>query len=168
MSWDAIAAIGEVVGAAAVVASLMYVAVQIRGDAQVRRLEAIHTQSEAFNGFFRSIASDIEVGEIYFQGIRDFHSLEGARVPRFSALMGYLFRLFENQFYQRNEGHLDRRVWEGFEAPMDDIIAYPGVKDWWKTRRHWYSQEFQSFIAGKIEKGRPPSMYRELSNLEHG
>ena len=161
MNWDAIGAVGEVVGAAAVVASLIYLASQIRADARARMLEAIHIQSEAFNGFLHTVASDNEVGEIYFQGIRDFNSLDGSRVPRFSALMCHLFRVFEDQFYQQNEGHLDQRVWQGFEGPMNDIIAYPGVKDWWKTRSHWYSQEFQSFITGKIEKERRPSMYRE-------
>jgi len=161
LNWDAIGAIGEVVGAAAVVASLMYLASQIRADAQARRMEVIHTQSEAFNEFLHTVASDTDVSEIYFQGIRDFHALEGARVPRFSALMCQLFRVFEDHYFQYNEGHLDQRVWQGFEGPMDDIIAYPGVQEWWKTRCHWYSREFQSFITGKIEKGRRPSMYRE-------
>jgi len=161
VNWDAIGAIGEAVGAAAVVASLMYVASQIRADAQARRMEVLHTQSAAFNEFLHTLAGDADASEIYFQGIHDFHALEGARVPRFSALMGQLFRVFEDHYFHHNEGHLDQRVWQGFEGPMDDIIAYPGVQDWWKTRCHWYSREFQSFITGKIEKGSRPSMYRE-------
>ena len=67
MNWDAIGAIGQVVGAAAVVASLLYVASQIRADALARRLEAIHRQSEADAQFARAIANSNEVGELYFQ-----------------------------------------------------------------------------------------------------
>ena len=145
------------------VASLLYVASQIRADALARRLEAIHRQSEADAQFARAIFNSNEVGELYFQGIRDFYALEGAQVARFSSLMVQLFRMFEDQFFQQNEGHLDQRVWQGFEGPMNDMIAYPGVQDWWKTRCHWYSQEFQSFIAGKIEKARRPSMYGETT-----
>jgi hypothetical protein len=64
-------------------------------------------------------------------------------------------------FYQKLEGHLDLRVWRGFEAPMRDIIAYPGAKAWWQSRSHWFSREFQEFIDGLARAAPGPSMYRE-------
>ncbi len=41
MNWDAIGAIGEIVGTAAVVASLLYLAVQTRSNARSLRAKAI-------------------------------------------------------------------------------------------------------------------------------
>jgi hypothetical protein len=161
LNWDAIGAIGEAVGAAAVVASLLYVASQIRADSRARRIEATHVQIEAFSAYLRMLASNNDVAELFLLGIRDFHSLSGAQVVRFSSLLGHLYRIFEDIFYQRAEDNIDARVWRGFEGPMGDIIAYPGVQDWWKTRCHWYSQEFQQFIAAKVESARPPSLYGE-------
>ena len=161
MNWDAIGAIGEAVGAAAVVASLLYLASQIRAEARTRRSEALHAQAEAFSVFLHTLSTNHDLAEIYLIGIHDFHSLRGVQVPRFSALLGHLYRIFEEFFYQRAEGSIDPRVWRGFEGPMDDIIAYPGVQDWWKTRCHWYSQEFQEFIAAKVESNNTPRMYRD-------
>jgi hypothetical protein len=60
--------------------------------------------------------------------MRDFKSIQGADLPRFSALMDHLFRIYEDMYYQKLEGHLDLRVWRGFEAPMRDIIAYSGAQ----------------------------------------
>ena len=37
MNWEAIGAVGEAVGAAGVIISLLYLAVRIRGDARARR-----------------------------------------------------------------------------------------------------------------------------------
>ena len=93
--------------------------------------------------------------------MRDFASIQGAELPRFSALMDHLFRIYEDMYYQKLEGHLDLRVWRGFEAPMRDIIAYPGAKAWWQSRSHWFSREFQEFIDGLASAAAPPSLYRE-------
>ncbi len=45
MNWDAISAIGEIVGAAAVVVSLLCLAVQIRDPNRQARLLAMHDMS---------------------------------------------------------------------------------------------------------------------------
>jgi hypothetical protein len=60
--------------------------------------------------------------------------MKGASLMRFSSLMDYLFRIYEDMYYQHVEGQLDPRVWGGFEAVMRDIVAYPGIP------RHWFSQ----------------------------
>ena len=76
VNWEAIGAIGEVVGAAGVIASLLYLAVQIRGDARAKRATTVHQQSEAFRSFLKMIATDDELGSIYLRGLRDFESLD--------------------------------------------------------------------------------------------
>jgi hypothetical protein len=107
------------------------------------------------------LAENAEFGDLYYRGMRDFESIQGADLPRFSGLMDHLFRIYEDMYYQNLEGHLDPRVWRGFEAPMRDIIAYRGAQAWWRTRSHWFSKEFQDFIDGLARAAKPPSLYRE-------
>ena len=123
----------------------------------------MRTMSDAFNQWLQSLAENAEFGDLYYRGMRDFESIQGADLPRFSALMDHLFRIYEDMYYQKLEGHLDLRVWRGFEAPMRDIIAYPGAQAWWRTRCHWFSSEFQEFIDGLARTAPSPSMYREPS-----
>ena len=33
---------------------------------------------------------------------------------------------------------------------MADIIAYPGVQQWWLTRKHWYTDEFRGVVEAVI------------------
>jgi hypothetical protein len=39
----------------------------------------------------------------------------------------------------------------------------PGVQAWWKTRSHWYSDQFRALIEKKIAEGREPTMYGEAT-----
>ena len=42
---------------------------------------------------------------------------------------------------------------------MSDVIAYPGVQEWWKTRRHWHTEEFGRVVDAIIAKGDEPKAY---------
>lgn len=161
MNWEAISAIGQIVGAIGVIISVIYLAQQIRSNARQTRLASMRSMSDAFNQWLQSLAENSEFGDLYYRGMQDFASIQGADLPRFSALMDHLFRIYEDMYYQKLEGHLDPRVWRGFEAPMRDIIAYPGAQAWWRSRSHWFSREFAEFIDGLARAASPPALYRE-------
>lgn len=161
MNWEAIGAVGEVLGAAGVIVSLLYLAVQIRGDARSKRAAAVHDQSNAYRDFLQMIASDAELADIYHRGLQDFGSLEAGDLVRFTSALGSLFRVFDEAYFQWKEGHLDDPVWHGFEAPMADMMAYPGVRDWWATREHWYSEPFRELIEVKMASAGAPEIYGE-------
>jgi len=163
MNWDAIGAVGEAVGAAGVIISLLYLAVQIRGDARAKRATMTHAQSQANAGFASILATGPEVAELYSRGVQDFAVLRGAELIRFSALMIHMFRLYEDQFFQWTEGDFDPHVWHGLDAAISDFCSLPGLQAWWKTRSHWFSEQFQALIEGKIAEGRTPAMYGEAT-----
>src|SRR5437763_8298317 len=148
MNWEAISAVGQIVGAAGVIISVIYLAQQVRSNARQTRLASMRSMSDAFNQWLQSLAENAEFGDLYYRGMRDFESIQGPDLPRFSALMDHLFRIYEDMYYQKLEGHLDLRVWRGFEAPMRDIIAFLVELARWSTRGHWFSSEFQGFIDG--------------------
>jgi hypothetical protein len=64
-------------------------------------------------------------------------------------------------YYEHLEGQLDNRMWEAFEAIMRDINSYSGIQAWWRTRSHWFSQQFGQFIAERQAAAGPPSLYGE-------
>src|SRR5881396_1727674 len=78
--------------------------------------------------WLRQLTEHPQLSELYYRGIHDFESLEGADLVRFGTLLTQLFHIYDEIYYQQLEGHLDPRVWRVAEAPMRDINAYPGVK----------------------------------------
>jgi hypothetical protein len=110
MNWEAISALGQIVGAIAVVVSVIYLALQVRSNARQMRLASMRSMSDAFNGFLQGLAGNPQMGELWYRGVTDYESIQGGDLPRFNALIDHLFRIFEDMYYQKLEGHLDPRV----------------------------------------------------------
>jgi hypothetical protein len=72
-----------------------------------------------------------------------------------------LFRAYEEAYYGHLEGDVDPRLWRGWEAAMRDINGYPGVQAYWRSRSHWYSEEFAKYINQLQQTAKPPRLYRE-------
>jgi len=161
VNWEAISAIGQIVGAIAVVVSLIYVASEVRRNSRATHLAAMRSMHDAFNRWIQQIAQYPDLADVYDRGIHDFESLEGTDRIRFSILMHGAFRNFEEIYHLQAKGHLEEDVWHGWEAVIRDINAYPGVQAWWRLRSHWFSQEFVKFIDQAQQTAGPPRMYRE-------
>ena len=89
MNWDAVAAIGEIVGALSVLVTLGFLAVQVRDGKRVQqeanalaRAAASDKALEHFSGFRRLVAADAEVTRIWLAGCAG-ERLEAADQERF-------------------------------------------------------------------------------------
>ena len=150
MNWEAIGAIGEIGGALGVIFSLIYLAVQIKGETRARRAETTHSQSMAIAEIMQRLAVNPTLTDIWVRGLDDFINLKINERAQFSAFFGGLFRVFEDTYFQWIDGNLDARTWRGIERTILDLIANPGAQSWWKSRNHWHSEEFQIFVDAKI------------------
>ena len=69
MNWDALGAIGEIVGATAVAISVIYLAVQIRKQTVESRLSATRDLSDKRSGFMKVLVSDEDLSQIWLKVI---------------------------------------------------------------------------------------------------
>jgi hypothetical protein len=161
VNWEAISAVGQIVGALAVVISLIYVAREIRSNARAARDASERSMSDRISQIIQQLSSRPELRELYYRGIRDYESLEGADLVGFGVFMLEVFRSNEELYYQLLEGKLDPRLWSGPEAALRGINAYPGVQAWWRLRSHWFSAEYAKHINELQQTAKPPRMYRE-------
>jgi len=144
VNWEAISAIGQIVGAIAVVISLIYVAREIRSNARAARLASMGTANE----WLRQITVHPELRDLYHRGLEDYESLEKADKRGFSTLMLQLFNIYQEMYYQHLENHLDPRQWVTIDAAMCDVInANPGIQTWWRSQpSHWFNEEFVKYV----------------------
>src|SRR2546430_3344065 len=95
MNWEAISALGQIVGAIAVVISVVYLATQVRGNARQTRLASMRSMGDAFNGFLQGLAGNSQMGDLWYRGGTGYESIKGGDLPRFKAGIDHLFRIFE-------------------------------------------------------------------------
>lgn len=94
MNWDAIGAIGEIIGATAVVASLVYLAVQIRTQNRESRMSAMHDISAGYREVLAGMA-EAGIADLYAKAFDDYESLTRSETIRLIAGASSLFRIWE-------------------------------------------------------------------------
>jgi hypothetical protein len=107
VNWEAISAIGQIVGALAVVISLIYLANGVRSSVRATRVVSM----DNINRWLREVAEHPHLAELYYRGIHDFESLQNGDLVGFSMLMDQIFYIYQEMYYQQLEGHLDPLLW---------------------------------------------------------
>ena len=72
MNWDALGAIGEIVGAVAVIATLLYLAIQIREARLLTKSTSLQNAVSSFNELNVVMGSDPKTVDLITRGVYDF------------------------------------------------------------------------------------------------
>jgi hypothetical protein len=147
MNWDAIGAVGELVGATAVVVSLIYLAIQIRRQSEDSRVSSMNDVAAAFRDASGK-TGDADFADIAFRGLRDFDSLAGPEKLSMLVRMINVFRVCEEAYILHQDGRLDERYWRGIQRYLATAIGAPGAQRVWELRKHYFSDEFQAYVQG--------------------
>jgi len=165
MTLDQLASIGEIIGALAVVISLVYLAIQIRSNTEAERTSTYQSIVSDFGAMNNTMASTPELSHLFVQAMENYHQLSSDQKARISQIFFQCFRFFENMFYQNKKGYLDEEVWIGWKRLMLTYYSRPGFQTWWEHRREVYSEPFAVFL--ETEKlDRKVASYHEISNLK--
>ena len=100
-----------------------------------------------------------ETAAIFLRGMGSFADLDAVSKLRFSAFFNRLINIFEGMYFSHRQGILTGSSWGAVERTMSDLIAYPGVQQWWETRRHWHTEEFNHRVGELITKGSTPKAF---------
>jgi hypothetical protein len=146
MNWDAVGAVAEVIGALAVVLTLIYLAIQMKHSALAVNQAAQQSMVAELGASLDSLFANPEGAEIWLKGMKSYASLTAVEKVRLTSLLHHFMRAFEQAHLSFQAGTFDAQVWQGLEAQTLDVFATPGLQEWWGLRRHWYSERFQSLI----------------------
>ena len=168
-----LAAIGQLAAVFVGIPSLIYLALQIREQTRERRQAAVNHLSVQWGDLTKSLHDNAEFGAIYLRGVQSFADLDGLSKLRFSAFLNRFFKNFEGMYFSHCDRILTESLWGEIERTMSDVIAYPGVQQWWKTRRHWHTEEFGRVVDAIIAKADEPKAYstynlREIATPDTG
>ena len=146
MNWDAVGAIAELAGAIGVIASLIYLARQIRQSNATDKLTATLGLQASYNEVAAMFAED---GELIATGLVDLSKLDDGDQFKFSVKLNLLFSHIEfvHSHYQKGliDGDLAKRSYEQLYWYRDR----EGVKQWWeRLGRDQFSSEFVAFVEG--------------------
>jgi hypothetical protein len=154
MDWTAIGAIGELLGAAAVVASLLYVGRQVQLNARAFRDEAQRNAIEAVREISLEFVRDPILMTLVGRGGKDASSLDAEERQRFFFTMYNALKSFEQAHYQFAQGELDEDTWSGLRVVIQTYVTTPGAQAYWSERQAMFSRRFALLVDELVEEGR--------------
>ena len=146
MNWDAVGAMGEIIGGGAVVVSLIYLAIQIRGQNSEALAASMHAVSEGFRDSIGSLAESPEVARIWIKSNNNPESLTDEELVQMFAIAQRNFRVWEEAFGLFQAGRLHENIWSGINAQYAAFLSHRGFSHVWTSRRESYDDEFRRYV----------------------
>jgi len=151
VNWEAISAASEVVGATAVIVSLIYIGREIRLNTNAERAATRHAIAETImSGPMQIVASDT-LAELMH---RSFSGAELKPEERLR-LAGYAYatmRNWENIHYQYRAGLLNDDEWTALRLNLKFLLQVELWSSFWRQERAIFCQPFQQLVDRLLEE----------------
>jgi hypothetical protein len=144
-------AIGEILGAIATVATLLYLATQLRQNTRALQAASMDSTTQAANDIRTNIFADPEITAIYVEGLRDASSLSEIDRERFRLIMTNALWAIWNTYAQSQFG--GRQSWSSQRSIASRLLGYPGGIWFWDNYRQEFDPEFQLEIEKIMKEG---------------
>ena len=149
---QSLGAIGELVSGIGVLATLIYLALQIREGNQHSRFSAMVTSRQLAAEHLR-LKSDPEISRIWLAGLGDPEELQQHELSAFYALMTLTVNASDIRIYRRSLAGLPATEYDDLpEEVIAPLARHPGFKRWWQRRESTYGSETRRIINGLVSE----------------
>ncbi len=146
MDWNAIGAIGEIIGALAVFLTLVYLALQIRQNTKAIQASAVDAGISKVNDVRESLYENGDLTRIYIQGMAQPADLDEESRVRFRLLLHNILLSISNIYSQTSYTGLSLSTWESQLVILERIIDSPGGRWFWKDYRLVFEESFREKV----------------------
>jgi hypothetical protein len=153
MNWDAISAAGEIIGAAAVIATLAYLSIQIRHSKVRTNSSNVLSATQSFNPLNMALGSDPELASLVNWGVSDFDSLDENERAQYSYVQRAYFNSFWNVYLQHKLGAVSDEIWLPYAHEVAFLLSKPGPRAF-RTSNRMYDEMFEAVERMGLEVNR--------------
>jgi hypothetical protein len=147
MNWDAIGALSELLGAAGVIFTLVYLASQIRENNKLMKAEAKRDQASQTKDLSLFMFDRPE----FFTKLLSGESLGKEEKLQASVYCRALFRLWESYKYSHEVGQFDDLEWVAFSTTMKKFVNVKAIREAYGEMRDELSPRLQQVVDGLID-----------------
>ena len=152
MNWEAIGALGELVGSLAVIITLAYLGFQIRQSGKAAISVSTNQTRAAVTDVIGAISSNTEAVKTYTEGMLDRSALELHEKVRFDLIIFQQLRVIETMFLEYREGFVPKEVFEGQWRGEQSILRTKGGRESWMKQKTFVAREFMEWVDEHIDR----------------
>ena len=157
MGLQDLANLGEFISGLVVIASLVYLAVQVRQNTQSLRTENYGRALDRISSMQSQLSGDGQSATLFSKGAADPHTLSPQERIQFTWWAYELFGAFEFIFHQAQSRAIPDEVWERWSATAEWWLSFPGIRAWWAAKPAPFSASFSAFVETCIRDNRVDS-----------
>ena len=142
MSILELGALGEFFGSVGVIATLIYLAAQVRQNTKTTRVQATTAAAEMAQNVFLTLATNPDLHQLQTRHLQGDH-LNDDEQRRVYALRFAQFSAFENHFVQASEGVLSEDIVRARRERIRGMLSTEPMREWWKDTRQSFANPLQ-------------------------
>lgn len=148
-----IASLAEVIGATAIVVSLIYVGIQVQDSTRAVRSATANDISEAMAAWYISTGNNPEASAIVLDGMTNPETLSREQTAQYIYLIHGLFLEYQAAYYVAEQGTLDLELRESLVNTLLGVREQPGFQLYWGQRRDLFQPSFREFVDELLRSG---------------
>ena len=152
MNWDAIGAIGEIIGASAVVVTLIYLTFQLRNNTAATRASTAQALADSINAANLVLAGDSDLARIYHAGkFGDWESLTPDEQFRWGYFATAACRSFEAVLTNARLNQADEQTVDLVKKTLRAHFSTTAWKNWWAQGQDTlpFTKDFVEFVESE-------------------
>ena len=150
----------QLIANVAVVASVLFLAVQARLGIRMLRDAAERNHMDKHQSISRMLSENPQLAELWARGnLGGIEKLSAAERVQFLNFYMYVLRIWEELYLQHCKGVIDKAVWEANARALRDTQVMTGAQDCWSIRRHMFTATFRNFYEDETERGEARPLY---------
>jgi hypothetical protein len=151
MNWEAIGATAELLGALAVVATLVFLIKQIRDSSTMIQNSTAQSTSESISDWARQLTENPDLYRIYRAGLKDDSSLSKEERGLFDLVLFQAFHANSSIYFQYRNGGFGIDRWESEVRIFAINYNTPGGRASWERQKHMLDQNYCKEIEARFE-----------------
>ncbi len=152
MTLQELAQLGGTASGVGVIASFIYVAIQIRNNTRAVRAAAFQNLVASNTSKLDELARNGELCSLILRGGDDFESLDRVEKARFRFdTLGFMQRV-ENAYMQHSIGTIRESDWASLQTMLETVMSVPGRRVAWNMMKSHMSLEFRTYVDDWVSK----------------
>ena len=140
------ASIAEIIGAGAVVVSLLYVGLQVNDNTSAIRSTAANDATVTLQAWYLEMGTNRQAGDVWFNAITSQEPLDTHDEFQFIMSMHSAMMGMQNSFLLSQEGTIDTEFREATTRAIVAVKDLPGMDRYWRQRRQFFHSAFAEYV----------------------
>ena len=152
MNWEAVGAIANLLAALGVIATLIYLAIQIRQNTKAVRSSSIQNLVQSLSTTAQAAVENTHIIPLLLKANAGAGALTEEERTQLHFWFIMTIRRFEGVYFQRDLGFVDAAVIEGFERSHIAILASKSGQAWWTSSKEIFNSGFVTYVEELLNR----------------